>query len=70
MPDAAPHFLLSRDEATAIAAGQIASIKRNWQTVCDEAAPTTVDRDLFWHRRFLNPFAIEGAPKALREMVG
>ncbi len=68
--DAAPHFVLSRDEATAIAAGQIASIKRNWQTVCDEAALTTVDRDLFWRRQFLNPFAFEGAPEALREMVG
>ena len=55
---------------TAIAAGQIASIKRNWQTVCDEAALATIDRDLFWHRQFLNPFAFEGAPEALREMVG
>lgn len=67
--DAAPSFLISRDEATAIATGQIATIKREWQTVCDEAALSTVDRDLFWRRQFLNPFAFEGAPEALSALV-
>lgn len=68
--DAAPSFLISREEATAIAARQIVTIKREWQTVCDEAALNTVNRDLFWRRQFLNPFAFEGAPEELREMVG
>ncbi|WP_244617221.1 type II toxin-antitoxin system HipA family toxin [Pleomorphomonas diazotrophica] len=68
--DAAPNFLISRDEATAIAARQIATIRREWQSVCDEAALGAVDRDLFWRRQFLNPFAFEGAPEALREMAG
>jgi serine/threonine-protein kinase HipA len=68
--DAAPSFLLARDEATAIAARQIATIKQEWQSVCDEAALSTVDRDLFWRRQFLNPYAFEGAPDALSGMVG
>ena len=68
--DAAPTFLISREEATAIAARQIATIKREWQTVCDEATLSTVDRDLFWRRQFLNPYAFEGAPEELSGMVG
>jgi hypothetical protein len=28
-----------------------------------------VDRDLFWRRQFLNPFAFEGAPEALSALV-
>jgi serine/threonine-protein kinase HipA len=31
--------------------------------------PGTVDRDLFWRRQFLNPFAFEGAPEALSALV-
>ena len=30
---------------------------------------TEVDRNLFWRRQFLNPFAFEGAPKELVELV-
>jgi serine/threonine-protein kinase HipA len=68
--DAAPTFLLSRDDATAIAARQITTIKREWQAICDEAALSTVDRALFWRRQFLNPYAFEGAPEELSELVG
>lgn len=50
-------------------AGQITTIRREWQTVCDEAALSTVDRDLFWRRQFLNPFAFEGAPEALSALL-
>lgn len=46
--DAAPSFLLSREEATAIAATQISTIKKRWQAVCDEATLSVIDRDLFW----------------------
>lgn len=67
--DAAPTFLISRDEAMAIAARQIATIKQEWQTVCDEAALSSVDRALFWRRQFLNPFAFEGAPEELSKLV-
>jgi serine/threonine-protein kinase HipA len=67
---AAPAFLISRDEATAIAARQIATIKPEWPAVCAQAALTTVDRDLFWRRQFLNPYAFEGAPEELRGLMG
>lgn len=68
--DAAPNFLLSRDEATAIAAGQIGTIRDHWDVVCQEAALSAVDKQLFWRRQFLNPFAFEGAPKVLTDFLG
>ena len=68
--DAAPTFLISREDATAIAIRQITTIKREWQSVCDEAALSTVDRTLLWRRQFLNPYAFEGAPETLTELVG
>jgi len=60
---------LSREEATAIAAAQISIIKEQWQSVCDEATLSTVDRELFWRRQFLNPFAFEGAPETLYNLA-
>jgi len=57
--DAAPHFLLSEDEAKAIFANQREAIEANWEKVCDEANLSAVDRKLFWKRQFLNPFAFE-----------
>lgn len=57
--DAAPHFLLSDDKATAIFTKQRKVIEANWEQVCDEASLSTVDRKLFWKRLFLNPFAFE-----------
>lgn len=67
--DAAPSFLLSRDEATAIAAAQISIIKEQWQAVCDEATLSIVDREVFWRRQFLNPFAFDGAPETLSNLA-
>lgn len=57
--DAAPHFLLSEEEATAIFTNQREAIEANWEMVCDEASLSVVDRKLFWKRQFLNPFAFE-----------
>ncbi|APO66178.1 HipA-like protein [Rhizobium gallicum] len=68
--EAAPAFLLSEGEATAIAAGQITVIRDRWDTVCEEAGLSQVDKQLFWRRQFLNPFAFEGAPAALKALVG
>jgi serine/threonine-protein kinase HipA len=67
--DAAPNFLLSRDEATAIAASQIAAIRKHWDAVCEEATLTAVDKQLLWRRQFLNPFAFEGAPESLTSLA-
>jgi len=57
--DAAPHFLLSEEEAQAIIDKQREAIEANWESVCNEANLSTVDRKLFWKRQFLNPFAFE-----------
>lgn len=56
---AAHNFLLSKDEAYGIFEHQKSMIEQNWQGVCDEAELSEVDRRLFWHRQFLNPFSVE-----------
>ncbi|MEH6446994.1 MAG: HipA domain-containing protein, partial [Oceanospirillaceae bacterium] len=58
--EAAHHFKLSQEEAKASIAYQKSIIEDNWTTVCDEAKLNEIDRKLFWHRQFLNPFAFEG----------
>lgn len=55
---AAPNFLLSQEEATEIFEHQKAIIEENWSQVCDEAQLSEVDRNLFWHRQFLNPYSV------------
>jgi len=57
--DAAPHFLLSEDEAKTIFDKQREAIEANWEKVCDEVNLSTVDRKLFWKRQFLNAFVFE-----------
>lgn len=57
--DAAPHFQLTEKKAQAIIEKQREAIESNWNKVCDEARLSTIDRDLFWRRQFLNPFAFE-----------
>lgn len=54
---AAPVFLLGDKEAGAIVEQQVVSLAENWSDVCDEAKLSEVDRNLFWGRQFLNPFA-------------
>jgi serine/threonine-protein kinase HipA len=67
---AAPTFLLSADEAVTLAARQIKLIRAKWESVCDEAKLTVVDRNFFWRRQFFNPFAFEGAPPNLTRLAG
>lgn len=57
---AAHHFLLNDKDAVTLIEHQIESIKTNWRQVCDEAELPAVDRNLFWGRQFLNPYAFEG----------
>ena len=58
--EAARHFHISEEEARAIIAHQKSIIEENWTAVCDEVDLSEVDRILFWHRQFLNPYAFEG----------
>lgn len=66
---AAPSFLISETEALAIATNQIRVIRDRWPDVCEQARLTEVDRNLLWRRQFLNPFAFEGAPPALLQLL-
>ena len=69
---AARHFLLSETEALAIVENQLRGIGENWRTVCDEAELPKADRNLFWGRQFLNPYAftaLEGKHKSLTKLA-
>jgi len=57
---AAPDYHLKEAEAAALIEAQIATISERWQSVCDEAELSPVDRKLFAGRQFLNPFCLEG----------
>jgi len=66
---AAPAFLLSPGEAVGIARKQTEVILGHWQSVCDAAGLSDVDRALLWRRQFLNPYAFQDAPDALSALV-
>lgn len=55
--EAAHHFLLSEDDAIGIAESQLRCIEENWSSVCDDADLGLTERNLFWGRQFLNPYA-------------
>lgn len=56
---AAASFKLSAAEAKEIVEHQIDLIQKNWKNVCDEAGLSIVERQIFWGRQFMNPFAFE-----------
>lgn len=58
--ESARHFLLDDEQAVAIMKTQIQTIKGNWRDVCEIAQLNQTEREFFWHRQFLNPFAFEG----------
>jgi serine/threonine-protein kinase HipA len=53
-------YLLSEAEARGIVDHQIETIETQWDEVCELGGLTEVDRNSFWHRQFLNPYATEG----------
>lgn len=64
---AASHiFLLTREDAIGIVNHQVDVIEREWNALCEEASLSLVDRNTFWRRQFLNPFAFYGAPDEVR----
>ncbi|RUU26347.1 MULTISPECIES: HipA domain-containing protein [unclassified Mesorhizobium] len=70
--EAAHHFLLSAPEALAIVEGQLRCIAENWPRVSEEATLSGIDRNLFWGRQFLNPYAftaLEGSADVLRALA-
>lgn len=70
--EGAHHFLLSATEAVAIVEGQLRCIAENWPRVTADAALSKTDRNLFWGRQFLNPYAftaLEGSADGLRTLA-
>lgn len=68
---AASHiFLLTREDAIGIVNHQVDVIEREWNALCEEASLSLVDRNTFWRRQFLNPFAFYGAPDEVRILGG
>jgi serine/threonine-protein kinase HipA len=70
--EAAHHFLLSAPQSVAIVESQLRCIAENWPRVSAEAALSPTDRNLFWGRQFLNPYAftaLEGSADALRALA-
>ena len=55
--EAANHFLLSQDDARTILAHLTETIEQHWDTVCDEAEISGIDKKLLWGRQFLNPYS-------------
>ncbi|HEX5929707.1 MAG TPA: HipA domain-containing protein [Solirubrobacterales bacterium] len=53
-------YLLSKAEAREVVDHQIDVIETQWAEACDLAELTAVQRNGFWRRQFLNPFATEG----------
>ena len=64
--EAAPNFQLGEKAAKDIIARQIGTIRNGWDDICEEAAVTEVERNLFGQRIFLNDFVFEGAAEDLR----
>jgi serine/threonine-protein kinase HipA len=57
--ETAHNFLLSEEEARDIFGNLIATIEQHWETVCEEAELSEVDKKLLWRRQFLNPYSLE-----------
>jgi serine/threonine-protein kinase HipA len=64
---AAAHiFLLGREAAIDVVNTQVRLIEQEWSATCDEAHLSQVERNYFWRRQFLNPFAFYGASQEVR----
>ncbi|MCX7116532.1 MAG: HipA domain-containing protein [Legionellales bacterium] len=57
---AAHHFLISEQEATDIITHQVNTMTDQWTDICNAVDLSPIERNLFWHRQFLNPYAFEG----------
>ena len=64
--EAAPSFQLNEKAAKDIIDRQIGTIRDAWHDICEEAALTEVERNLFGRRIFLNDYIFEGTAEGLR----
>lgn len=56
--DRSDAYLLSETEAHEIVDHQIEVIDKEWGEVCELAKLSEIDKRRFWHRQFLNPYAL------------
>jgi serine/threonine-protein kinase HipA len=56
-------YQLSEAEAREIVDRQIETIETHWGEVCEQAELPEVERERFWRRQFLHPYALEGYPR-------
>lgn len=56
---AAPGFMLSVRQAQEIIDHQVAQIETHWESVCDAAGLTRMERQGLWGRQFMNPYVFE-----------
>ena len=64
--EAAPNFQLSQKAAKDTIVRQIGTIRDAWDDICEEAALTEIERNLFSQRVFLNDYVFEGMAEVLR----
>ena len=70
--EAAHHFLLSQNEALQIVETQLRCLAENWAAVCAEAELSEAERNFFWGRQFLNPYAftaLEGDAAGIADLA-
>lgn len=63
---ASTHFLLNEKEAIALINHQLEAVHQHFESVCDEAALSAVDRNLLRRRQFLNPSIFDGSPATVQ----
>ncbi len=56
---AAHHFLLSEGDASLILEHVEGFIRKNWDSVCEEAWLSEIEKKRLWERLFLNSFSME-----------
>ena len=57
-------YLLTEPQAREIVDHQIDVIRGEWDDVAELAELTAVDRDYFWRRQLLNPYALQDYTQA------
>lgn len=70
--EAAHHFHLSQKEAVQIVEAQLQCIAAHWAAVSDEAGLAETERNFFWGRQFLNPYAftaLEGKSARITQLA-
>ena len=55
---AAHNFLLSTEEARTVFEKLTAAMEQHWESACEDAELSEVDRKFLWGRQFLNPYSI------------